>query len=362
MSLGTPPPLFFMKDTPEGQPRGTTNRQPPPTANRQPPPTANSRKPPTANRHQPPTIVQSCFCGLVSCPYLDHEAESVPVNIRFCWRYEPSSSPRPPPLRTALPAHPHSLDAPSPLSLTPSSPSESAEHGRPMLWLCWNTANTHQRRPPPDTALRTAAFQRAMVQRQEHTCGASAPRVFSVDRWLGAPPAPRSPGPGSIGHPNTHFIGPHCHGRCQAGLQGRLPAVGKAVGGRFRRVQTGWRAGGGGPRRAGLSVTPKRVGGIPPSPPLYGPSGPRVRRSSAGMQDHREEAPINSTHEQGCPQETQFFLLLRTALQDSPKGPPTANHQPPPTANRQPPPTANHQPPPTANRCSIPFLSSDISA
>ena len=58
------------------------------------------------------------------------------------------------------------------------------------------------------------------------------------------------------------------------------------------------------------------------------------------------------------------FLLLRTALEDSPQGPPTANRQPPPTANRQPPPTANRQPPPTANRqppptanhCSTPLL------
>ena len=33
-------------------------------------------------------IVQSCFCGFVSCTCLDHEAESVPVNVRFCSRYE----------------------------------------------------------------------------------------------------------------------------------------------------------------------------------------------------------------------------------------------------------------------------------
>ena len=54
---------------------------------------------------------------------------------------------------------------------------------------------------------------------------------------------------------------------------------------------------------------------------------------------------------------TQFFMS-RTALKDSPQGPPTAgcgqpptptNHQPPRTNCRQPPPTANRQPP-TANR------------
>ena len=60
-------------------------------------------------------------------------------------------------------------------------------------------------------------------------------------------------------------------------------------------------------------------------------------------------------------------FLLRTALKDRPKGPPTANPQPPTTANRhqllaatnrQPPTTANrHQPPPTAtNRQSPPTM------
>ena len=46
-----------------------------------------------------------------------------------------------------------------------------------------------------------------------------------------------------------------------------------------------------------------------------------------------------------------FFCLLRTALKDRPKGPPTANRrQPPPTASGDQPPTANHyQPPPTTN-------------
>ena len=61
----------------------------------------------------------------------------------------------------------------------------------------------------------------------------------------------------------------------------------------------------------------------------------------------------------------QIFFLLRTALKDRPKGPPTANrqvpstttanfHQPPTATNHQPPtatnrrpPTANHQPPAT---------------
>ena len=64
--------FFFVKDSPKGQPPETTNRQP--LTRRQPPPTANHR----------------------SFMLLCHEAESVPVNIRFCWRCETSS---PPPLR-----------------------------------------------------------------------------------------------------------------------------------------------------------------------------------------------------------------------------------------------------------------------
>ena len=55
------------------------------------PPTAN-RQPPTPNRHQPPTMVQYSFCGVVSCPCLGYEAESVPVNVRFCWRHNPPFS------------------------------------------------------------------------------------------------------------------------------------------------------------------------------------------------------------------------------------------------------------------------------
>ena len=46
-----------------------------------------------------------------------------------------------------------------------------------------------------------------------------------------------------------------------------------------------------------------------------------------------------------------FSFLLRTALKDRPKGPPTTNRQLPSTA--KPPPTANHQPPAT-NRCQPP--------
>ena len=55
------------------------------------------REPPTANRHQPPpTATNRRSRG--------HETESVSVNGRFCWRYEPF--PFMFPLRTALGAPP----------------------------------------------------------------------------------------------------------------------------------------------------------------------------------------------------------------------------------------------------------------
>ena len=53
--------------------------QGPPTANRQPTPTAT---------HCPILFLWCCVLPM-SCPCLAHETESVPVNVRFCWRYEP---------------------------------------------------------------------------------------------------------------------------------------------------------------------------------------------------------------------------------------------------------------------------------
>ena len=53
---------------------------------------------------------------------------------------------------------------------------------------------------------------------------------------------------------------------------------------------------------------------------------------------------FNTTPYQGCPSETRFFFLLRTALKDSSQGPPIANRQPPPTtADRHHPSAANCQ-------------------
>ena len=46
----------------------------------------------------------------------------------------------------------------------------------------------------------------------------------------------------------------------------------------------------------------------------------------------------------------RYFFLLRTALKDRPKGPPTANRQLPSTANRHQPPTTNRHQPLVTNR------------
>ena len=53
--------FFLVKDSPQGQPLGTTNRQLPTATKRQMPPTANHQPPPTTNRqpftnHQPSKI------------------------------------------------------------------------------------------------------------------------------------------------------------------------------------------------------------------------------------------------------------------------------------------------------------------
>ena len=83
-------PTFFLplRTGPKDHQPPTANRHQTPNAKRQPPlnpqpSTATNHQQSTADRHQPSTIVQFCFCGFVSCPCLGHEAESVPVNVRF---------------------------------------------------------------------------------------------------------------------------------------------------------------------------------------------------------------------------------------------------------------------------------------
>ena len=54
---------------------------------------------------------------------------------------------------------------------------------------------------------------------------------------------------------------------------------------------------------------------------------------------------IASASELALKSKISFFFSRRTALKDSPQGPPTANRQPPPTVNHHQPPTTNRQPP-----------------
>ena len=148
------PDVFFFS---WGQPPGTTNRQPPTATNRQPPtatnrqpPTATGARnrrqpPPTANRNrQPPTTVNRQPLKLRRSH--DHEAESVPVNVRFCWRYEGLP---PPPPRTAWPQ-----------ASLPGTPSVTAPRGTPLphatpqrLRHPSRALHPHQRRQPPSSLL-----------------------------------------------------------------------------------------------------------------------------------------------------------------------------------------------------------------
>ena len=73
-----------------------------------------------------------------------------------------------------------------------------------------------------------------------------------------------------------------------------------------------------------------------PRKPLQNDGSPGVRAGGGGGQ--------------GRSLRNQIFFLLRTALKDRPKGPPTANRQLPSTANRHQPPTTNRHQPPTTNR------------
>ena len=75
----------------EGGPKTAPKDHQSPTANRQPRTANNRHQLPTANCRQTPTIAHSCFCGFVFSPGLDHEAESISMNVRFCWHYEPFS-------------------------------------------------------------------------------------------------------------------------------------------------------------------------------------------------------------------------------------------------------------------------------
>ena len=99
-------------------------------------------------------------------------------------------------------------------------------------------------------------------------------------------------------------------------------------------------------------------------PPPPGPDAARAFPPSATMEQWKEGANAMLRLSSGVSLRDEiFFFLLRTALKDRPKGPPTANRQLPSTANRhqppttkchQPPPTASGDQPPTANHCQLP--------
>ena len=111
---------------------------------------------------------------------------------------------------------------------------------------------------------------------------------------------------------------------------------------------------------------------FPATSPRFGPAKQRPPGSVCGS------GPLPASVQGGSPRHTTVcpqhrgvlkkpnnFFPLKTALKDSPQGPPTANRHKPPTANhrRQPltanrnqlSPTTNRQQPPTAYHCSILF-------
>ena len=96
------------------------------------------------------------------------------------------------------------------------------------------------------------------------------------------------------------------------------------------------------------------IGECPPSPPPAneGKHSATDRNNASCCSDRNVVCtPPEKTPAAGESFRNWIFFLLRTALRDRPKGPPTANHQPPPTANqRQPPAPTKCQPPTTANR------------
>ena len=84
----------------------------------------------------------------------------------------------------------------------------------------------------------------------------------------------------------------------------------------------------------------------PPPPPLPPPPPNPGARHLDVVWRHGGVSPAPG----GSLRDEIFFFLLRTALKDRPKGPPTANRQLPSTANRHQPPTTNRHQPPATNR------------
>ena len=109
-------------------------------------------------------------------------------------------------------------------------------------------------------------------------------------------------------------------------------------------------AGGSGQRPAALTCRGAVIRAVARAPPCSCGPGPEVHRGTA-------ECTIATVPGGSLRDEFFFCFLLRTALKDRPKGPPTANRQLPSTANRQPPTAANRQRRPTANCQPLPTAS-----
>ena len=96
----------------------------------------------------------------------------------------------------------------------------------------------------------------------------------------------------------------------------------------------------------GLTLSRTQKGGPPP------PWGPATPPPHSG---HHPALPtMRTTQATRAVLKGPDFFLLRTALQDRPKGPPTANRQLPPTANRHRPSTANRRQLPPATHHQLP--------
>ena len=106
------------------------------------------------------------------------------------------------------------------------------------------------------------------------------------------------------------------------------------------------RGGGGGTTRK-ATATRRNVtrGAHPPPPPLDPPPLKRFSHFSCGPSANQKFSLAPLAPIRGVFRALDFFLL-RTALRDCPKGPPTANHQSPPAATNRQSPTANRQSPP----------------
>ena len=116
--------------------------------------------------------------------------------------------------------------------------------------------------------------------------------------------------------------------------------------------------GGGGGGRDQLSPSPSPVQPHTTPSPRSGRMGRAQKNRGKGEHQRQQGRPDGACRKQcragASLNEEIFFFLLRTALKDSPKGPPTANsHQLPTATNRQPP-TASGDQPPTANHCQLP--------